>query len=203
MSVSKVNKKRSISVVYKKLDRSRGFPENVSLCDLLKLALSRTIDGKSVSSHWHLRSRTTPDDDRGRQFIHHLDINERWIFGTLIEYVEGKFQPLIRTLDDDSAVDVEQMAPPEKKEFLEAMEFWLIDRDHVFSVHLGTPRVRALEKYLRWIFVEKTKVAADSLFVELMDDIQVTEDDLDNITKISIVDKVGRDSGFGEIEFHD
>lgn len=63
--------------------------------------------------------------------------------------------------------------------------------------------MRALEKYLRWIFVEKTKVAADSLFVELMDDIQVTEDDLDNITKISIVDKVGRDSGFGEIEFHD
>jgi hypothetical protein len=150
----------------------------LDLQKLIALALSKKKDGIAASSSWKARRYflTGEDDDGECLLINHLRgisrVDTNNIFGDLCRYRPGGKLAAITEVDNAAELDVDLLAPGEKKQFLNGTLYWRVAGNYILILQSATVRYRALVNYLNWLLME-TKVLPAEAFFELQQDISI------------------------------
>ncbi len=108
-------------------------------------------------------------------------------FGDLTLYTEGFKQALLRNHVNGHMLPVEQMLPPEGKEYVHSIMYWMVIGDHVMVLQSRSLTTKKLEEYFTWFLGSQTKVmSGDKVILDAKFDWDPMSDDLDDIKQITI-----------------
>lgn len=150
--------------------------------------MNKQVSGVEIKHRYKLRCLDIGDDsyfvnlyeDRGQG---------HFVFGDLIHFTKGHMQALFDANDENAAVvRVDQMGPPQQKEFVHSQMFWLAVGDHVFVLQSRSLDSSDLESYLSWLSIAQTAVLpmGTPIALAFAFDSQVVGEDLSNIRKITV-----------------
>lgn len=97
-------------------------------------------------------------------------------------------QALLTNMEDAPTVDVEQEPPPEGKEYIHSMMYWMVIKDHVLIVQSRSLNAKRLEEYLTWLLKDHATMIDPTGQVILQAKFDSTEvgGDLDDIREIIV-----------------
>lgn len=142
------------------------------LLRVVDTAFRSTIDAVRIADDWHLRVMEAATDSPDRLFVNDLRRGDTgsYLFGDLILY---SHQEAAAYLEDQSGgqpmprVDIRQLQPGQTQHFVKGIAFWLIVDDHVLLVQHPRIRVRAVEKYLKWLIADQSQAITEEFNLSL------------------------------------
>ena len=170
--------RRAVTIYYRKLVTHDDAELPLTLEAAIRAALARQVDGVVLQSRWNLRCLVGPAPARDHLFINHIHDEKQLVFGNLVSFTKGRAQALLKQLGEVAEVNIEQFDPPENDEFLDAILYWLVIKNHVFLIETGALRSAEFEKYIRWLLTERSAVWPSDTHTFLIDEFDLARDEL-------------------------
>lgn len=154
MKGKKVSERKTVTIRYRKLDRSPEFAKS-TLEQVVGTAINNKINGQYIKDRYRLRVQKSGTDN---YFINHLYAGDDCLFGDVIHFTDGHLQALFDSgTGQEETAPVEQMQAPERKEYIHSIMYWMIKNDHVFVIQSMSLRAEHFESYLAWLLDTKTQ----------------------------------------------
>jgi hypothetical protein len=170
--------RRAVTIYYHKLVTHDDTELPLTLEAAIHTALAKQVDGVTLKSRWNLRCLVGSAPARDHLFINHIHDENKLVFGNLVSFTKGRAQALLRQLGDVPEVNIEQFDPPENDEFLDAILYWLVIKNHVFLIQAGALRSAEFEKYIQWLLAERSAVWPSNTHTFLIDEFDLAKDEL-------------------------
>lgn len=90
------------------------------------------------------------------------------IFGDITMFSSGKMQAIIESETDAPTANVEHIIPPQKKEFMNSIMYWMIHGNHVFIMQSMEIRSDTVEAYFGWLLGECTNLISSQASIVLV-----------------------------------
>jgi len=174
--------RRAVTIYYRKLVTHDDTELPLSLEVAIRAALAKQVDGVALKGRWNLRCLVGPAPARDHLFLNHIHDEEKLVFGNLVSFTKGRAQALLRQLGEVPEVDIEQFDPPENDEFLDAILYWLVIKNHVFLIQASGLRSAEFERYIRWLLTERSAVWPSDTHTFLIDEFDLAKDELQKRT---------------------
>ena len=130
---------------------------DLTLRDAICSALEhRQADGRRISENWQLRSTRVPNQAGHYRFLNHFHQDDEVIFGNTCLFSPGQMQAVLRDVPNVETVDIAEMRAPDGTQYLHAIAYWLVVRDHFFLVQHVSLQAKAMEEYLTWLLRDQT-----------------------------------------------
>ena len=184
MPISRENK--LITIRYRQA-QLLGMESDATLQSSVESALGFEVDGKPLSRVWRARVHTDGDHSA---FLNHIRLvheqEASYVFGSLVRYREGAVATAMQLNEDEAELEIQSLPLPDQRQLVDAMVFWLICENHVFTyANAHVPR-SALEDYLSWLLSTRTnELPAEARFF-LVDVLSLPAERKPTITEIKI-----------------
>ena len=154
----------------------------------VRKAMDMPINGTTISANWNERAWLFPPENTDTYLMNIFHDDGISFFGDLTVYTSGFLQTLLKNEPDVPMLSVEQHAPPNNREYIHSMMYWLIVGNHVLLIQSRSLTSKHLEQYLTWLLKDKTQEMAGNGHVILnakFDGDQVGGD-LDDVKEIIV-----------------
>ncbi len=154
--------RKSATVHYRRMEDPVGAFNGNSLEMQIRNALSYVHDGGKLSEHWNHRTWIVPPDNTDTLLMNVFHDDGVSFFGDLTGYTQGFMQALLRNENDVATLPVEQQLPPDGREYIHSMMFWMVIGNHVMTIQSRSLATRHLEQYLTWLLKDRTSQIAEN-----------------------------------------
>lgn len=148
--------RKSLTVHYRRMDDATGALIGGTLETFIRGALTDMYDGGALSERWNRRAWQVPPDNSDTLLMNVFHDDGVSFFGDLTIYTRGFMQALINNEPDAAMLPVEQRPPPEGREYIHSMMFWMAIGNHVMTIQSRSLSTKHLEQYLTWLLKERT-----------------------------------------------
>ncbi len=148
--------RKSVTIHYRRLNDVTNSLNGKTLEQCLKESLKFKIGGEEISEHWKHRAWLVPPDNTDTYLMNVFQEDSNSFFGDLTNYTKGFLQTLIQNNNDVPVLAVEQLPPPQGKEYVHSMMFWMVVGNHVFVMNSKSLSSKHLEEYFTWILKDHT-----------------------------------------------
>lgn len=180
--------RQPVTIHYRRLQDVTDAFNGKTLEQAIRSAMGQHLDGGAISEHWKKRAWVVPpaNDDTLLMNVHH-DAGDSF-FGDLTQYTRGFMQALLAQMEDVAVLDVEQEPPPEGKEYIHSMMYWMVIKDHVLILQSRSLMSKQIEEYLTWLLKDRTATIQPTGHVLLQAKFDSAEvgGDLDDIREIIV-----------------
>lgn len=152
--------RKSLTVHYRRMDDPVGALQGQTLEAGLRGAMAHIHDGGALSGHWNRRAWLVPPDNSDTYLMNVFHDDGVSFFGDLTVYTRGFMQALLRNEPDVAMLPVEQQPPPQGREYIHSMMFWMAIGNHLVTIQSRSLTTRHLEQYLTWLLKERTNQIA-------------------------------------------
>lgn len=118
--------------------------------------MGHVIDGGKVAAHWKRRAWLVPPSTEETLLMNLNHDGRSFYFGDLTLYTKGFMQALLEEAADAPMLAVEQQPPPQGKEYVHSMMYWLVVNNHMFMIQSRSLGAKQLEEYLTWLLKDRT-----------------------------------------------
>lgn len=147
--------RKSITVHYRRLEDPVGAMGGISLEAALRSAMACRHEGALIKERVNNRAWAIPNqDDTFLMNLYHDDGVS--YFGDLTQYTTGFLQALLNNEPEKPVLSVEQQPPPEGKEYIHSMMYWMVIGNHLMAIQSRSLSSKHLEEYLTWLLKERT-----------------------------------------------
>lgn len=147
--------RKSLTVHYRRMDSPDKIFNGDSLEGQLRKAMTHTYDGGPLKKHWKRRAWSSTSENSDTYLMNIYYDDEVSFFGDLTLYSSGFMQALLRHESEDAILPVEQQPPPEGREYIHSMMFWMVIGNHVMTIQSQSLTTKHLEQYLTWFLKER------------------------------------------------
>lgn len=148
--------RKSLTVHYRRMDDPVGALNGATLERCIRGALANQFNGGALSEHWNGRAWIVPPDKTDTLLMNIFHDDGISFFGDLTVYTRGFMQALLRNEPDVAMLPVEQQPPPEGREYIHSMMYWMVIGNHVLTIQSRSLTTKHLEQYLTWLLTERT-----------------------------------------------
>lgn len=148
--------RKSLTVHYRRADDPVGALNNVTLEACVRAALADQFDGCVLSEQWNRRAWVVPPDNSDTLLMNIYHDDGVSFFGDLTVYTPGYMQALLRNEQSVAMLPVEQQPPPDGREYIHSMMYWMVIGNHVMTIQSRSLTTKHLEQYLTWLLKERT-----------------------------------------------
>jgi hypothetical protein len=136
--------RRQLTVHYRKMEDPVGALRGQTLEALIRAAIEQHHDGGALSGHWKRRALLVPPENADTLLMNVFHDDGQSFFGDLTVYTQGFMQALLKNEPDAAMLPVEQQPPPQGREYIHSMMFWMVIGNHVLTIQSRslTTRVR-------------------------------------------------------------
>lgn len=151
-------------------------------------ALSQKVSGSALSEHWKKRAWLVPPGNQDTLLTNIFENGDGFFFGDLTQYTKGFMQSLLSNMEDVAMLEVEQQPPPEGKEYIHSMMYWMVIGNHVFIIQSRSLNAKHLEEYLTWLLKDRTGILGPvgHVLLQAQFDAEDVGGDLDDISEIIV-----------------
>lgn len=180
--------RQPVTVHYRRLSDATGAFGAESLEGAIRKAMNHHTDSGKVSDHWNQRAYVIPPSAEDTLLMNVFHDGGDFYFGDLTQFTKGFMQALLAGAGDTPSLAVEQQPPPEGKEYVHSMMYWLAVKSHLLMIQSRSLSAKELELYLTWLLKDRTTAIGPTGQVILQTKFDADEvgGDLDNITEIII-----------------
>lgn len=180
--------RKSLTVHYRRMDDPVGALSGGTLEARIRSALGDVYDGGALSGHWKRRAWLVPPGNTDTLLMNVFHDDGISFFGDLTVYTQGFMQALLRNEPDAPMLPVEQQPPPEGREYIHSMMYWMAVGNHILVIQSRSLTSKHLEQYLTWLLTERTSQMAANGRVILTAKFDADEvgGDLDDIREIVV-----------------
>ena len=180
--------KKGQTVHYRRADDSFGAFNGTTLEQRIRSALTHSHDGETLAKHWKRRAWSVPPDNSETILMNLYHDDGISFFGDLTVYTKGFMQALLCDAPDASILAVEQRPPPQGREYIHSMMYWMVVGNHVLIIQNRSLTTKQLEQYLTWLLKEQTSELSSQSHVILNAQFDVSEvgGDLEDIREIVV-----------------
>jgi len=148
--------RKSLTVHYRRMDDPVGALNGATLEARVRGAMADQFAGGALSAHWNRRAWLVPPDNTDTLLMNIFHDDGVSFFGDLTVYTRGFMQALLRNEPDVAMLAVEQQPPPEGREYIHSMMYWMVIGNHVMTIQSRSLTTKHLEQYLTWLLTERT-----------------------------------------------
>lgn len=148
--------RKSLTVHYRRMDDPVGALNGGTLETRIRAAMAHVADGGPLSDHWNRRAWIVPPDNADTLLMNVFHDDGVSFFGDLTVYTRGFMQALIRNENDVAVLPVEQRPPPQGREYIHSMMYWMVLGNHLVTIQSRSLNTKHLERYLTWLLKEQT-----------------------------------------------
>ena len=156
-SVKVMTERKSLSVHYRRMDDPVGALNGMSLEAAIRNAMADQVNGGLLSQHWNHRAWLVPPDSTDTLLMNLFHDDGVSFFGDLTVYTQGFMQALLHHEQDVPMLPVEQQPPPEGRDYIHSMMYWMVIGNHVMTIQSRSLSTKHLEQYLTWLLAERTR----------------------------------------------
>lgn len=180
--------RQQVTIHYRRLEDATGAFNGRTLEGSVRLAMSQPLDEGPLSEHWKRRAWVIPPSAEDTLLMNIYHDAEGYFFGDLTQYTKGFMQALLANMADSPTLDVEQEPPPEGKEYIHSMMYWMAIGNHVLVLQSRSLNTKKLEEYLTWFLKDKADVIDPTGHVILQAKFDSSDvgGDLDDIREIIV-----------------
>ena len=180
--------RKPLTVHYRRMEDPVGAMNGTTLELAVRDAMGIPVNGTTISANWNERACFFSADNTDTYLMNVYHDDGISFFGDLTVYTRGFLQSLLKHEPDVPMLSVEQQPPPNNREYIHSMMYWLIVGNHVLLIQSRSLTSKHLEQYLTWLLKDKTHVIANTGHVILnakFDSDQVGGD-LDDVKEIIV-----------------
>ena len=180
--------RKSLTVHYRRMEDPVGALNRGTLETHVRNALQHIVKKEPLSKHWKHRAWIVPPDQSDTLLMNIFHDDGVSFFGDLTLYTKGFMQALLRNELNVAMLKVEQMPPPEGREYIHSMMYWMVLGNHVLTIQSRSLNTKHLERYLTWLLKEKTAQmgANGQILLTAKFDSQEVGGDLEDLRKIIV-----------------
>lgn len=180
--------RQSVTIHYRQLEDVTNAFDGQTLEDAVRSAMAQVLDGGPLSTHWKRRAWVVPPSDEDTLLLNLHHDGGGFFFGDLTQYTRGFMQALLANMEDTPTLDVEQEPPPEGKEYIHSMMYWMAIKNHVLIIQSRSLTTKKLEEYLTWLLKDRTTTVSPTGHVILQSTFDSADmgGDLDDILEIVV-----------------
>jgi hypothetical protein len=180
--------RKSLTVHYRKVEDPVGAMEGRTLEALVRSSLASIHDGGPLSEHWKRRAWLVPPDNTDTLLMNVFHDDGASVFGDLTVYTRGFMQALLKDEPDAAMLSVEQQPPPQGREYIHSMMFWMIVGNHVLTIQSRALNTKQLEQYMTWLVRDRTTQmnANGQVILNAKFDIEDVGGDLEDVREIVV-----------------
>ncbi|KPQ13850.1 MAG: hypothetical protein HLUCCO18_16595 [Rhodobacteraceae bacterium HLUCCO18] len=180
--------RKSLTVHYRRMEDPVGALGGNTLEALVRAAMADTHDGGELAGHWKRRAWIVPPDNSDTLLMNVFHDDGTSFFGDLTVYTKGFMQALLRDEPDAAMLPVEQQPPPQGREYIHSMMFWMLIGNHVLTIQSRSLTTKQLEQYLTWLLKERTAQmgANGQVLLNAKFDVEDVGGDLDDVREIIV-----------------
>ncbi|MEE2922999.1 MAG: hypothetical protein VYC38_14655 [Pseudomonadota bacterium] len=123
----------------------------------IRHAMAEEHDGGPLSEHWNRRALLVPPGNSDTLLMNIFHDDRGSFFGDLTIYTRGFMQALLKSEPDSAMLPVEQQPPPEGREYIHSMMYWMAIGNHVLAIQSRSLTTKHLEQYLTWLLKTRTQ----------------------------------------------
>lgn len=180
--------RKSATVHYRKLaDPTKSFGQ-LTLEQAVRQAMSHEAGDKKLSANWKHRAFSPGVDGSSTLLVNIYHDSGDSYFGDLTLFTKGFMQSLLKQEDDKPMLAVEQSPPPNGREYIHSMMYWMVIGDHLLAIQSQSLNSRQLEVYLTWLLNEETSVIGSDghVILDAKFDADEIGGELDDISEIIV-----------------
>lgn len=182
--------RQQVTIQYRHLQDATGALGGKSLEEAIRAAMTSVLNGsKKLSEDWSKRAcEISPSSDDSMLMNTYHDGGDCY-FGDLTHFTKGHLHTLLVEQANVPMLSVEQMAPPQGREHVHSLMYWLAVGNHVLLIQSRSLGTKQFEQYLTWLLKEKTGVLGPSGHIILgfkFDSANVGGRDLEDIREIIV-----------------
>ncbi|MFT4091316.1 MAG: hypothetical protein QM645_11330 [Asticcacaulis sp.] len=159
--------RKPLTVHYRRMADPTGALRGQTLERWVREALVQEFDGGAISGHWKRRAWLVPPGDTDTYLMNVYHDDGESFFGDLTVYTKGFMQALLKDEPDAAMLAVEQQPPPEGREYIHSMMYWMVIGNHVLIIQSRSLATKQLEEYLSWLLKDRSKVLPENTHVLL------------------------------------
>jgi hypothetical protein len=182
--------RQQVTIQYRYLQDATGALGGKSLEEAIRAAMTSVLGGsKKLSEDWSQRACGIPPSSEDSMLMNIYHDGGNCYFGDLTHFTKGHLHTLLVEQANVPMLSVEQMAPPQGKEHVHSLMYWLSVGNHLLLIQSRSLGTKQLEQYLTWLLKDKTGVIGSSAHVILgfkFDVANVGGGDLDDIREIIV-----------------
>lgn len=148
--------RKQVRIHYRHLADPAGALGRTTLEAVLRQALSHRHDGRPLKDSWKLRAWSPGGDGTDTVLTNLTHLAGNHVFGDLTRFSRGHMQALLANMGDRPTVDVEQLPAPVGKEYLQALMYWMVFKNHVLLIQSASLGGSDLEQYFTWLLSTRT-----------------------------------------------
>ncbi|MEN3167758.1 hypothetical protein [Gluconobacter sp. OJB] len=152
-----MTERKSLTVHYRRMDDPVGALNGATLEASIRNAIADQFEGGSLGEHWRRRAWQVPPDHSDTLLMNIYQDDGTSFFGDLTIYTRGFMQALLHNEEDVAMLPVEQQPPPQGREYIHSMMFWLVIGNHVMTIQSRSLSTKHLEQYMTWLLSERTQ----------------------------------------------
>lgn len=183
-----MTQRKSLTVHYRRMEDPVGALNGNTLEAKVRAALAHVHDGGALSEHWNRRAWIVPPDNTDTLLMNVFHDDGTSFFGDLTVYTKGFMQALLRDEPDVPMLPVEQQPPPQGREYIHSMMFWMVIGNHVLTIQSRSLTAKHLEQYMTWLLKERTaQIAANGqVILNSKFDVDDIGGDLEDVREIIV-----------------
>jgi hypothetical protein len=180
--------RQQITVHYRRLEDVTAAFNGQTLEAAIRRAMGQVVDGNRVRDHWQRRAWVLPPGHDETLLMNVYHDGGNFFFGDLTQYTRGFLQALLAEMADVPMLTVEQEPPPEGKEYVHSMMYWLAVGNHMLMAQSRSLTGKQLEEYLTWLLKDRTAAIQPTGQVMLQAKFDAAEigGDLEDISEIIV-----------------
>lgn len=148
--------RQAVTIHYRRLEDVTGSFGKHSLESAIRSAMQHSCPEGTICDNWKLRAWAVPPSAEDTLLMNIHSDGGHYFFGDLTQYTKGYMQTLIEQIEHTSVLPVEQQPPPEGKEYVHSMMYWLAVGSHMFMIQSRSLTSKHLEDYLTWFLKHRT-----------------------------------------------
>lgn len=151
--------RQQVTIQYRYLHDATGALGGKSLEEAIRAAMTSVLTGsKKLSEDWSQRACGIPPSSDDSMLMNTYHDGGDCYFGDLTHFTKGHLHTLLVEKANVPMLSVEQMAPPQGKEHVHSLMYWLAIGNHVLLIQSRSIGTKQLEQYLASLLKEKTHV---------------------------------------------
>lgn len=180
--------RQPVTIHYRRLQDVTGALNGQTLERAVRTAMGHRHNGNSLSDQWNLRAWLIPPSDDETLLMNIFHDGGNHFFGDLTQYTQGYMQALIGNQGNVPMLNVEQEPPPDGKEYVHSMMYWMVIDDHVLIIQSRSLTAKRLEEYLTWLLKDRTTTIDQTgqIILQAKFDAADVGGDLDDIREIIV-----------------
>ena len=149
--------RKPLTVHYRRMDDPTDGLNGLTLEAGIRGAMADQVDGGRLSDHWRHRARVIPPENADTMLVNIFHDDDDGFFGDLTIYTQGFMQAMLQNGQDAAMLAVEQQPPPEGREYLHSIMYWMAIGNHVMTTQSRSLTTKHLEQYLTWLLTVRTQ----------------------------------------------